>query len=158
VLCAFETAAHHVIIDKPAMTDQIRFTTYGASLKAGFLEPVIPHDIRRGAVRDSAHLHRDPTAATGLATPSVVTELGQSARSLEAGITAAYVGTRHDDTWTRRVNAGFQDPFGLEVTSNVYKRPKWNTVELNQMYKTEGVDPLDLKATRQSKRDEIQGA
>lgn len=113
--------------------------------------------MRRGAARDSAHLDRDPTAATGLATASVVAELGQSARSLEVGITAAYVGTRHDDTWTRRVNAGFQDPFGLDVTSNVYKRPKWNTVELMQMYKTEGVDPSGRKATRQVREMKYKG-
>lgn len=149
VLCAFETAAHHVIIDKPAMTDQIRFTTYTTSLKAGFLVSAIPHDMRRGAARDSAHLRQDLTAAAGLANASVAAELGQSTRSLVAGITAAYVGTRHDDTWTKRVNANFQDPFGLNVTNNVYKRPKWNTLDLNQMYKTEGVDPLDRKATRQ---------
>jgi hypothetical protein len=104
--------------------------------------------MRRGAARDSAHLDRDPTTATGLATASVAAELGQSTRSLEVGITTAYVGTRHDDTWTRRVNAGFQDPFGLDVTSYVYKRPKWSIVELMQMYKAEGVDPSDRKATR----------
>jgi hypothetical protein len=151
VLCAFETAAHHVVIDKPAMTDQIRFTTYNASLKAGFLASVIPHDIRRGAARDTAHLHIDPTAATGLASASVAAELGQSARSLELGITAAYVGTRHNDTWTRRVNTGFLDTFGLDVTNNVYQRPRWTNVEFNRIYQIEGVDPSDHKAKRRAR-------
>ena len=134
VLCAFESAAHHVVIDKPAITNQVRFTTYNASLKARFLALVILHDIRRGAARDTAHLYIDPTTATSLASASVVAELGQSARSLELGITAAYVGTRHDDTWTKRVNTGFFDTFGLDVTNNVYQRPRWTNVEFNRIY------------------------
>ena len=41
VLCGFETAAHQVIIDKPAMCDQLRDTVYAASLRAGILKPII---------------------------------------------------------------------------------------------------------------------
>jgi hypothetical protein len=148
VLCSFETAAQHVIITKPAMTDQLRQTTLHASLKAGFLVRPIPHDIRRGAAKDVAHLPLVPTAATGLANSSVAAELGQSARSLELGITAAYVGNRNDDSWKKRVDASFQDPFGLDVTDNVYKRPRWTRVELDRIYREEGVDPSDRRATR----------
>ncbi|KFX89046.1 hypothetical protein O988_08785 [Pseudogymnoascus sp. VKM F-3808] len=43
--------------------------------------------------------------ATGLATPVVVAQLGQSAHSLNAGITAAYVGARNEDSWTKRVRS-----------------------------------------------------
>jgi len=77
--------------------------------------------------------------------------LGQSARSLELGITAAYVGTRHDDTWTKRVNTGFLDTFGLDVTNNIYQRPSWTNVELNQIYQIEGVDPSDRKEKRRAR-------
>lgn len=148
VLCAFETAAQHVNIDKAAMTDQLRFTMYKASLNAGFLKQTIPHDLRRGAAKDVAHLRQDPTAGTSLATASTAAELGQSARSLEPGITAAYVGSRNNDTWARRVEADFLDPFGLDVTDKVYKRPKWTQVDLVRMYKDAGIDPSDRKAMR----------
>lgn len=146
VLCGFETAAQLVIIEKPAMTDQARATMYRASLKAGFLMPAAPHDIRRGAAQDTAYL--EPAKRAGRADPAVAAELGQSARSLEMGITDSYVGRRTDDSWTRRVDAGYKDAFGTEVTDNVYKKPKWSRDQLNRMYLAEGVDPNDKKETR----------
>jgi hypothetical protein len=125
VLCGFETAAQTVNIDKPANTDQARQTIYHASLKAGFLKSVVPHDIRRGAARDTAHLRKDLGTASGLADASVAAELGHSTRALDAGITAAYVGCRGDDTWTKRIGAKFKDSFGLNTTGNC-----WNIMYL----------------------------
>src|ERR1700712_4513647 len=55
VLCGFETAAQLVIVDKPAMVDQLRDTVHHASLQAGILKPIIPHDMRRGSARDTAN-------------------------------------------------------------------------------------------------------
>jgi hypothetical protein len=94
------------------------------------------------------HLPLVPIAAISLANSSVAAKLGQSARSLELGITATYIRNRNDDSWKKRVDASFQDPFGLDLTDNVYKRPRWTKVELDRIYKEEGVDPLDYKATR----------
>ncbi len=121
MLCGFEIAAQHVIIDKPAMTGQVRDTAYHASLKAGFLKPIIPHDIRRGSAQDAAQL--EPAKRAGLANAAVAAELGHSAFALKNGTTAAYVGRRTSNIWAKRVDANYQDEFGAEVTDNVYKKP-----------------------------------
>ncbi|KAL2075417.1 hypothetical protein VTL71DRAFT_360 [Oculimacula yallundae] len=148
VLCGFATAAQVVTVDKPAMVDQLRDTVYRAGLYAGVLKAIIPHDMRRGAARDTANLSLDPTATTGLATQVVAAELGQSTISLQKGITRDYVGSSSVDNWSKRVNADIQDPFGSEVTSNVYKKQRVTQVEWLKRYKEAGVDPNDRKATR----------
>lgn len=130
------------------MGDQLRDTMYYASLQAGILKPIIPHDMRRGAAKDTANLPQDPTAATSLASSVVAAELGQTTLSLQKGITSDYVGTSTVDNWTRRVSVDLQDPFGTGVTSNVYKKPKITQVKWLQMYEEAGVDPSDRKATR----------
>jgi hypothetical protein len=62
--------------------------------------------------------------AAGLATPAVAAGFRQFAHSLNAGITAAYVGARNGDSWTKRTYAGFDDPFGINITDTIYKRKK----------------------------------
>lgn len=148
VLCGFETAAHLVIVDKPAMCDQLRDTVYYASLRAGILKPIVSHDMRRGSAKDTANLPQDPTAATSLADPVVAAELGQTTISLQKGITADYVGASTVDNWLRRVRADLQDPFGPGITNKVYKKRKFTQVEWLRMYNEAGVDPSDGKATR----------
>ena len=110
VLCGFATAGHLVIRDKPAMTEQAAATVCNASPKAGFLERVIPHDIRRGSAQDSVYLVS--VGRGGPATNRVAAELGQSSRSLQNGITDDYVGRRTEDSWSRRVASGYKDAFG----------------------------------------------
>jgi hypothetical protein len=149
VLCGFETAAHLVIVDKPAMVDQLRDTIYSASLQAGILKPITPHDMRRGSARDTANVPRDPTAATGLASSVVAAELGHTTISLHKGTTSNYVGASTVDNWTKRVSADLQDPFGPGVTSNVYKKPKITRVQWLKIYEDAGVDHSNRKATRQ---------
>ena len=148
VLCGFETAAHLVIVDKPATVDQLRDTMYYASLRAGILKPIIPHDMRRGSAKDIANLPQDPTAATGLASSVVAAELGHTTLSLRNGTTGDYVGASTVDNWTKRVNADLQDPFGADVTSNVYKKPKINRVQWLKIYEDAGVESSDHKAMR----------
>jgi hypothetical protein len=129
VLCGFETAAQLVIVDKPAIGDQLRNTVYYASLQAGILKPIIPYDMRRGSAKDTANIPQDPTAATSLASSVVAAELGQTTISLQKGITGDYVGASTVDNWTRRVSTDLQDPFGPGITSNAYKKPKITLVE-----------------------------
>jgi hypothetical protein len=96
VLCAFKRGGCDIInTDKAANSCQPCLIIYDASLKASLLAPVISHDIRRGAAKDTTHLRHNPT---GLATLAVAAELGQTIRALQAGITTAYVGNRNDDT------------------------------------------------------------
>ncbi|KFY00887.1 hypothetical protein V490_01165 [Pseudogymnoascus sp. VKM F-3557] len=103
----------------------------------------------QGAAKDAAHSKH---MATGLATPTVAAELGQSAHSLNAGITAAYVGARNEDSWTKRVNAGFGDPFGLNVTNTAYKRMKMTKDEMNKLYACMGTDTTSANERRKARR------
>ena len=149
VLCGFATAGHLIIIDKLAMTSQAGDTVSYVGLKAGFFTHIVPHDIRRGFAQDTSYM--EPVKRAGRAGAAVAAELGQSAHSLEVNITEDYVGRRTNDSWTRRVAANHKDAFGLEVTDNVYKKPKWSTNDFNRMYQAAGVDPKDRKATRNLK-------
>ena len=130
------------------MVNQLRNTVYKASLLAGILKPIVPHDLRRGSAKDIANLPRDPTRATGLSDSVVAAELGHSNAALQKGITANYVGATTDDSWTRRVSANVKDPFGLGTASEAYKKPKITRVQWRKMYNEAGVDPSDRKATR----------
>ena len=143
VLCAFKRGGCDIVnTDKAANFRQPCLIICDTSLKAGLLVPVIPHDIRRGAAKDTAHLKHNPTS---LATLAVAAELGQTTCTLQADITTAYVGNQNDDTWTKRVNAEFTDPFELNVTEKVYKRQKLNMTELVSLYIDSGVDPFNNK-------------
>jgi hypothetical protein len=147
VLCGFG-AAQLVIVDKPAMINQLRDTVHKASLLAGILKPIVPHDMRRGSAKDIANLPRDPTRATGLGDSVVAAELGHSNTALQKGVTANYVGATTDDSWTRRVSADVKDLFGPGTASEAYKKPKTTRVQWGTMYNEAGVDPSDRKATR----------
>lgn len=112
-----------------------------------------PHDLRRGAAKDIAHLKQTPR---GLATPAVAAELGQSVKSLDAaGITAAYVGARNEDSWTSRVHVGFEDPFGLNVTNTVYRHQKLSKDEMKQLYVDMGIDASSHNERRKAKIGKI---
>lgn len=149
ILCAFHNSTNAVVIDKAAEIRQAITTIHEASSKAGFCAIVTPHDLRRGAAKDTAHSKHTPR---GLATPAVAAELGQSVRSLDAGITAAYVGSRNEDSWSRRVSAGFEDPFGINVTNNVYKRRKMSKEEMTQLYVDVGIDASSANERRKARR------
>ncbi|KFY59512.1 hypothetical protein V496_05667, partial [Pseudogymnoascus sp. VKM F-4515 (FW-2607)] len=149
VLCAFDQSTNLVLIDKAAEIRQAITTIHETSLKAGFCAVVTPHDMRRGAAKDSAHLKHTPT---GLATPAVAAELGQSSKSLDAGITAAYVGSRNDDTWSKRVHSAFEDPFGLNVSDTGYKRQKMNRAEMKKLYLDLGIENSSHNEKRKARR------
>ncbi|OBT86748.1 hypothetical protein VE02_06282 [Pseudogymnoascus sp. 03VT05] len=149
VLCAFHNQTNAVVTDKAAEVRQVINTIHTTSLKAGFCAAVTPHDMRRGAAKDAAHSKH---IATGLATSAVAAELGQSAHSLNAGITAAYVGARNEDSRTKRVNAGFDDPFGINVTDTAYKRMKMTKVEMNKLYADMGTNTSSANERRKARR------
>lgn len=150
VLCAFHKATNTVIINKAAEIRQAMTTIHEASTKAGLCAVVTPHDLRRGAAKDTAHLKE---TARGLATPAVATELGQSVRSLDAGITAAYVGSRSEDSWPRRVHAAFEDPFGVNVTNTVYQRQKMTKEQMKKLYVDMGIDASNHNERRKARRN-----
>jgi hypothetical protein len=153
VLCGFGTGEQLVIVDKPAMVDQLCDTVSHAGLLSGILKRILPHDLRRGSAKDIAKLPQDPTEATGLATDVVAAQLGHCNVTLSNGTTGKYVdGASTHGIWSKRVNASLQDPFGPDVASIVYKKPTITRDEWLSMYKA-GMDSFDRKATRKF-RDE----
>lgn len=65
-----------------------------------------------------------PGEIKGIATPAVAASLGHSMMSYLKGTTAQYVGSMSTDTWTSRVEADFQDPFGLQISETAPPPPK----------------------------------
>jgi hypothetical protein len=141
VLCKFDKHGHGVNASVPATTLQMLDTVRGTSLMAGFITPLVAHDVRRGSAADMANLPRDPTAPSGIADRSVAAELGHSNQALAKGITAAYVGPRKEDTWTKRVKTRASDLFGVEIAQKPYSPLQWTHIELQQLYANAGIDP-----------------
>ena len=95
VLCAFSPAGTIVIADKAALTDQVRYTIYYASLYTGFYKKVIPYNVRYSSTKDTAYLA--PIQGNGLATASVAAALGHLDKAMQSGITAQYVDQRSEN-------------------------------------------------------------
>ncbi|KFZ23385.1 hypothetical protein V502_02138 [Pseudogymnoascus sp. VKM F-4520 (FW-2644)] len=142
VLCSFK--GHWVDVDKPANTHQPKLLIRGEGLNAGLLAPIRAHDVRRGAARDIAHL---PERSMGLATGMVADAMGHTEATRAAGVTKRYVGYTRTDNWAQRVDARFNDPFGVTVAPAPFKHKRRSRIEWLQIYANAGVDKSNRNET-----------
>jgi hypothetical protein len=149
ILCAFDHSGRSLKPDKPAGNHQLTHIMSEASQKAGFLARVVAHDLRVGAARDSANLNNP---IKGHATLGVATAIGHSETFHAKGTTSRYTGSIAEDVWTKRVEENFEDPFGVEITGQSFKRRRLNPSEITQMCEANGVDSSDPKIRKNMSR------
>jgi hypothetical protein len=100
VLCAFSSSGATIMPDRPAGTHQLSQIMAQAALAAGFTEQLCPHDLRRGAARDTAHTYG---RAEEMASSAATTLLGYSLTPANRKLTTHYVGVSDTDGWTERI-------------------------------------------------------
>ena len=112
VLASFPTASAGLEIDKPAGTHQAGWTINAAAILAGITQPITPHDMRRGGVRDLANLRKSNVPDSIHA--GIAATLGHSRRAMHAGVTDDYAQLPTRDTWAMRAaEQDLIDPFDL---------------------------------------------
>ncbi|KAL6413398.1 hypothetical protein AUP68_02907 [Ilyonectria robusta] len=109
----------------------------------GLLARPIPHDIRRGAAREFAHLNDIPGSnleATRIA-------LGHSRKTAAMGVTERYVGDTGVDTWDLRLSSTPDSMPGekhrLDFAETSYRKPKQrrNPLDVDELCARFGLDP-----------------
>ncbi|KAK6002407.1 hypothetical protein QM012_002045 [Aureobasidium pullulans] len=98
---AFESNASAVISSSPTTGSQLGHTLNEAAKLTGINEPLIPHDIRRGAARD---MYRLPSLSIA-GSSAAQTLLDHSESSLRSGVTDEYVNEPVDSRWEERANS-----------------------------------------------------
>lgn len=151
VFCAYESQGTALRQEKPAGNHQLTQTLALAGPLAGFLTPIRSHDLRRGSARDLANLD---TEIKGVATPTVAAAMGHSNAAHAKGVTARYVGPVTDSTWSTRLEKGYQDPHGIEVTDAVFsrKRKLLDPTQITAQCRRDGLDEDSPNARRTSSR------
>ncbi|KFY80705.1 hypothetical protein V499_00479 [Pseudogymnoascus sp. VKM F-103] len=143
VLCAFE--GHWIKATKPGSTHQPKRLIRSEGLHAGLLAPIRTHDVRRGAARDIAHLPEGSNE--GLATDVVAAAMGHSDATRTGGVTKKYIGYARRDNWAQRVNAEFNDPFGVTVAPAAFQARRRSRAEWAQIYREAGLDVSNYQET-----------
>jgi hypothetical protein len=139
VICAIGKGASGLELDKPAgrrqLTDMMAPIGYGA----GLLARVKAHDLRRSAAQETAHLVK--STVIGSFTPGVGQALGHSLHPKNAQLSADYIGSSTDILWTKRVEEGFTDPFGIQTTeSGLPRKRPVSSLEIDELCQREGRD------------------
>jgi hypothetical protein len=144
-------------IEKPIEARHINDNLQAMAQTVGLLTEVTSHDIRRGALRDVAHL---PNQLLGVATNAVQVLAGHSESTRRAGVTQQYVGFIQEPTWNMRAESDFQDRAAPYVTANPFKSSRKTPAALNAYMDQNNLDKASrserLKAGRQMDRDTIQ--
>jgi len=151
VFCAYGPQGSALRQEKPAGNHQLTHTLALAGPLAGFLTPIRSHDLRRGSARDLANLD---TEIKGVATPTVAAVMGHSNATHTKGVTARYVGPISDSTWSTRLEKGYQDPYGIEVTDAVFsrKRKLLDSAQITAQCRRDGLDEDSPNARKISSR------
>lgn len=121
VLCAFKQQGCMLDFTRPATEVQLlKSLRFGCEL-IGMTDLPVTHDIRRGAASDIAHL---PERVRGASTEDAARMLNHTASARDRGVTTAYIGTVHEDTWKRRLESNHIDEFGPDIAPRPFKRQR----------------------------------
>ncbi|KAI1348624.1 hypothetical protein F5Y01DRAFT_328306 [Xylaria sp. FL0043] len=123
VLCAVKPGPYLSLdVKKPLRARSNARILREISIVGGVVQPIIPHDIRRGAAKEVARLPAD-LGRVGV-TESARLLLGHSFATAESGITQDYIGDLELDIWTSRVEMTVQQgtKHVLEVAAPPPKR------------------------------------
>jgi hypothetical protein len=161
VLPAINLGGSKVLPTVAANSKQLGPVLAAAALSAGVVGSVRPHDLRRGAAKDTSVAFRSVTTQGAAATLGEVQQvLGHSHESLQRGITQGYIGVAHVDNWAPRLAAQLDDPFSKplmattaveDIKSGVDRLTKTpaEVTDLCVKYKLDPTKRSDrLKATR----------
>lgn len=99
-----------------------------ASLQAGIVEPVAPHDLRRGAARDIARL---PKSVTNNGNATVRTSIGHSRNSYTKGSVDTCLENMTSNLWNERANHSSSMEWDLKPSKEPYRKRRLKTAEID---------------------------
>ena len=111
-------------------------------LICGLLAPVTSSAIRNGAARDAAYLKRK---LNGIADASVALVVGHTHTTLNAGVTAGYVGALQETVFNMKAAHGFEDRLAPKLASVPIQIPSNKTWEVDAYMKKHHLDLRDHK-------------
>ncbi|KAK5171127.1 uncharacterized protein LTR77_004271 [Saxophila tyrrhenica] len=139
---------------KPASTDQLRATVKAMALNAGVLAPITTHDLRRGALRDTAY--RTTQSTSGLADNFVALAAGHTDKALSNGVTQHYVGDLQTPLWNDRASNTFVDhkapAFAPSPAPDMTTRTKAGKADVRAYMEKHGLDTSSESARRHATR------
>lgn len=149
VLPAFARRGLHVLPDTPVGARQLSDTLQIASDIAGLLKVAKSHDVRRGAVRDLVNTKGISSTNIELAAEA----LNHASKAKAKGVTKAYVGSRIDDTWSKRVEQyadNEPDIFDLQFAGEGLKKRRLTTAQTDACCEEHQIDASDRRARLQA--------
>ena len=128
---------------EPAYYSQLANTLEAAAEKAGIIDQLRSHDLRRGFIRDVAHLPKSDIA--GVASRAVADAAGHSGNSLNFGVTDRYIGGIGHDIHTDRVENPTRNDGRLIHTdaARPYKRTRTASQAVDRRIVESGMDATD---------------
>ncbi|KAI1867821.1 uncharacterized protein JN550_006962 [Neoarthrinium moseri] len=140
VICAMGGTSRKLNLDTPSPADAAGAMLREASKAAGLLTPVTPHDIRRGAAKEMAHIGG---AAASMSIEAARLALGHSYGAMKAGITERYVGHNLHDTWKARLEGNIprSAKHTLDFSSERFTRKRLAAEQIEDSCDQNGMDP-----------------
>jgi hypothetical protein len=100
---------------QPAGTQQFNRALQAAAETANIKVDLVPHDIRRGAVRDASRLSSTGTQSI----EGARTLLAHSYGTMFSGVTEEYIGPTSTSTWEQRHLVGPEEEFDLHIDADM---------------------------------------
>lgn len=99
VIPAIAPAGSQLLVDRPALPQQVSQSVQATANALGILVPVSSHDVRRGSAQDIVYLGE----VAGTSNRGVAAALGHSEQSRRKGVTTKYIGPVKEDLWSKRL-------------------------------------------------------
>ncbi|KAK0103826.1 hypothetical protein ONS95_005825 [Cadophora gregata] len=128
-------------VNKPATTSQMRSTIHAMSLKARVAVSMTPHDLRRGAVADLAHLPAG--SLNGNATADVAMHVGHKMTTFKRDVTTAYAGPSDISTWNLRAQSTWVDRCAPRVAATPFIPTPMTKEDVSAYAEARGLDASD---------------
>lgn len=125
-------------LTRPARTEQTLSSMHAMALKAGIRPKLTVHDMRRGSIRDIAHLQRN---LHGFADTTTAAAVGHSMKSFMADITEDYTGGSAAPVWNYRAESNFTDPRAPDVANTPFTPTRSTPAEIEAFCNSQGWDP-----------------
>lgn len=140
VLCQMPRGNSMLTLDTPAPSTQLGRSLKEMALVGGVIDPVTSHDIRRGAMRDTAHLNR---TVAGVESACAALVGGHTKMSENRGITRAYIGALQAPIYNIRAEKPFVDRLAPKATESTFTPRRNTTAEIDAYMDDHGMDKKD---------------
>lgn len=128
VICQLQHVSGPLPLESPGTSIQASRSLQRVAIATGLMGRVSGHALRRGALRDTAHL---PEAVNGVDTACASMIAGHSKTSESRGITQAYVGALQTPIYSLQATSTFVDRLAPRFAKTPYSTPRKTATEID---------------------------